>query len=96
LVLKGPDVDDETMCFEAWEFQALTHKDRTAKSAILPFRVRKVKKGHRSGADTSSKGPPLVEARPFRHDHTLFRLKKKCVREVLFKKLPCFLKQGDC
>jgi hypothetical protein len=45
LVLKGPTVDDETMCFEAWEFQALTHKDRTAKSAIFPFQGRKVKKG---------------------------------------------------
>jgi len=49
LVLKRPDVGDETMCFEAWEFQTLTHKDRPAKSAIFPFQARKVKKGHQAG-----------------------------------------------
>jgi hypothetical protein len=50
LVFKSSNVGDETMCFEAWQFQTLTHKDRTAKSAIFPLRVRKVKKGHHAGA----------------------------------------------
>jgi len=54
LVLKRPDVGDETMCFEAWEFQTLTHKDRTAKSAIFPFQARKVKKDTRPELHTRS------------------------------------------
>jgi hypothetical protein len=56
LVLKGPTVDDETMCFETWELQTLTRKDRTAKSAIFPFQGRKVKKGHPAGAAPKEHG----------------------------------------
>jgi hypothetical protein len=45
MVLKSPTIDDKRMCSKIWAFQTLGHNDRTAKSAIFPFPVRKVKKG---------------------------------------------------
>ena len=86
LVLKGPTVDDETMCFETWEFQALTHKDRTAKSAIFPFQGRKVKKGHLAGAARKEHGFALGRGPTIPPKSHAFSLKEELCKGGIVQK----------
>jgi hypothetical protein len=86
LVLKGPTVDDETMCFEAWKFQALTHKDRTAKSAIFPFQARKVKKGHPAAAARKEHGVAPGRGPTIPPKSHAFSLKEELCKEGIVQK----------